>query len=309
MRVLLPRVDAACMVKTADASGRGMLVVHGTAAAQVRACHAQVTDLFGAPLIYDADAPVQTNRLGVIASRREHKPRHQQLCTSMRADGRALALLQPWMGSAPGHGEEAPSGQPTALAAQAADLCRELGASRPLSCEWLAERLGAAPGELRGWDACEDSAFRGHMSTGCRLRLRWSDCNAEHGASSSLAGAGGTAGGPQPAAGRERPPTVFYKRIVMSELEATRAKAVAAPLKLARDVRSRARPALRCREPCASSATSPRAACVPSLREVDPRVKPTLWMLVLACSCCECPCLHALPGPRRFARTQSRSLS
>ena len=84
-----------------------------------------------------------------------------------------------------------------------------------------------------------------------------SDCNAEHGASSSLAGAdGGTAGGPHAAAGRERPPTVFYKRIVMSELEATRAKAVAAPLKLARDVRSRARPALRCREPCATRAAT-----------------------------------------------------
>ena len=55
------------------------------------------------------------------------------------------------------------------------------------------------------------------MSVGCRLQLRWKDDDD---------------------AGGARPRSAFYKRVVMGDLEAVRAKALAAPLKLARDVNS-----------------------------------------------------------------------
>ena len=56
------------------------------------------------------------------------------------------------------------------------------------------------------------------MSEACRLTLKWAD---------GVDGAGGSV-----------PNSVFYKRIVMGDLEHVQLKARTAPLKIARDVKS-----------------------------------------------------------------------
>ena len=57
------------------------------------------------------------------------------------------------------------------------------------------------------------------MSDGCRLALEYAEGDAAQ----------------RPAA---YPPSLFYKRVVMGDLAAARTKALAAPKKLRRDVRS-----------------------------------------------------------------------
>ena len=76
------------------------------------------------------------------------------------------------------------------------------GAVNDACCEW-----------------CVPCMVRGAVSDAVRLELRW---RAEESAVARVA----------------RPSSVFYKRVVMGELDSSRAKALAAPFKLARDAQS-----------------------------------------------------------------------
>lgn len=172
----------------------------------------RLTDLFGAPLVHTApiaDAAVSPtsdplkNALGVVASAAgaEASARHDKLCRAMRAEPRALALLGEYSGEA--------AASAAGSAAQAIDIARDLDGA-PLRASWLAEVLGGGVG---GYVTPEDGAFRGMMSNGCRIELL-----------------GGGAG--------SLPRSLFYKRVVMGDLEAVRLKAATMPAKLQRDVAS-----------------------------------------------------------------------
>eukprot|EP00929_Paragymnodinium_shiwhaense_P049312 TRINITY_DN24880_c0_g1_i3.p1 TRINITY_DN24880_c0_g1~~TRINITY_DN24880_c0_g1_i3.p1 ORF type:complete len:842 (+),score=162.18 TRINITY_DN24880_c0_g1_i3:62-2587(+) len=172
--------------------------------AVLRALGGKVTDLFGSPLVH---SPVTAsgdffNSLGVIASNATSLSAHKALCAAMRRDPTALALLKPWNG-----------GSEEALQEHAADVARGLDGA-PLQATWLGEKLG---GHLSTYSAPEGSTARGMMSDACRLKLAWQGDDA---------------------AKQDLPGSVYYKRIVMGDLEHTRAKAKSAPMKLARDVKS-----------------------------------------------------------------------
>ena len=142
--------------------------------------------------------PELKNALGVVASAPGRGAAHDALCAAMRAEPRALQLL----------GENQPPGS------QAVDLCRDLD-GRPLSAAALTAALGGAAA-VTACAAPEEGAFRGMMSDGVRLQLSYA----------------------ADAAGGARPASLFYKRVVMGDLEAARGKARTMPQKLLRDVRS-----------------------------------------------------------------------
>jgi len=173
--------------------------------AVLRSMGGLVTDIFGAPLIHSSSPPPGDlkNSLGVIASAADCSDAHKRLCAAMRADQKALSLLKPWMGA------ESSAGP------QAVDVARCLE-GRPLSTRWLGDQLG---GHLQAYVAPEAAAARGMMSDACRLELSWAAEDAKDGAATL-------------------PSSVYYKRVVMGDLEHARTKAKNAPLKLARDVRS-----------------------------------------------------------------------
>ena len=117
----------------------------------------------------------------------------------------------------------------------AADVARSLDGG-VLETGWLDNVLAGGRRDLQGFAAPEGGAFRGMMSDGCRLRLRWAD-----GGDEREAGDGGSGAG---AGGSARPATAFYKRVVMGDLESTRLKALAAPKKnTARRLPAPAKPA------------------------------------------------------------------
>lgn len=185
----------------------------------IMAMGGKMTDLFGAPLVHaaspGADASAVKNKLGVVASAPGQGAAHDALCAAMRAEPLALALLQP-DGFLPDGGSG--GGASSGATAQAADLVRDLSGA-PLTTPWLEKALGdggSGRPALLGYDAPEAASFRGMMSNGCRLQLRW---------------CGGGAGAVVPS-------SLFYKRVVMGELDSARAKALSAPAKLQRDVNS-----------------------------------------------------------------------
>jgi len=193
--------------------------------AVVRAMGGTVTDLFGSPLVHAPDSPFGTsNAFGVLATAEAFKDHsgvgHKDVCSRMCASGELLGLLEPWCGISAG---VAPSGP------QAVDVARCLRGA-PLTRAWLQNALtplppGGGGPHLTGYSAPESGGVRGLMSEACRLVLEWESRGAEggrveEGAASSL------------------PRSVYYKRIVMGDLEHVRLKARTAPLKIARDVRS-----------------------------------------------------------------------
>ena len=172
--------------------------------AVLRAAGGALTDFFGARIHYGPAARV-LNCYGVVATSAAFAARdargrtHAGLCAAFRASGALDALIAP-AGLLP----EAP-GQP-----QAADIARDLD-GEPLTAAGLADGVGAP---VAAYAAPEAGAFRGLMSEAVRLLL-------------------------QPDGAAPPPPrSLFYKRVVMGDLPHTRAKAAAAPLKVARDVRS-----------------------------------------------------------------------
>jgi len=187
--------------------------------------HAQggrVTDLFGSSLSHSPDsrrgggagkgADIDigfTNVWGVVASSPGAGKAHDELCRAMRADPEAIrTILGRWMG------EESVIAEP-----QAIDVARDLDGA-PLSREWLEEHLEsrASGCRLKGYTVPEVACVRMMMSTGCRIVLDWND--EERAKEANL------------------PNSVFFKRVVMNDLDHARAKLKTAPHKLARDVRS-----------------------------------------------------------------------
>jgi len=220
--------------------------------AVIRARGGRVSDLFGAPLCHMGSPPSGSlkNALGVIASAPGMSDAHDRLCARMRADPLALALLAPTAGE----GER--------TVAEAVDVARCLDGA-PLQLRWLDDALGGGGG-LGRFDAPESGAFRGMMSVGCRLQLRWKDDDD---------------------AGGARPRSAFYKRVVMGDLEAVRAKALAAPLKLARDVNSyRVEAAFlasaACRELVAAGVAAPVAHAVDLRPSADDPVESRFSLLL-----------------------------
>ena len=127
---------------------------------------------------------------------------HDKLCEAMRNDPSALSILATQTGQPP-------------KAGHAADLARGLD-DAPLNVVALGKALGSG-GMLNCYVAPESSAFRGMMSDGVRLELTW---------------------GRDVTITDKTPSSVFFKRIVMGELESARTKALATPFKLIRDVKS-----------------------------------------------------------------------
>ena len=174
----------------------------------------KVTDLFGSPLIHlppptptgilenEQPSSFLKNSLGVVASSPGAAKEHDKLCEAMRNDPSALSILATQTGQPP-------------KAGHAADLARGLD-DAPLNVVALGKALGSG-GMLNCYVAPESSAFRGMMSDGVRLELTW---------------------GRDVTITDKTPSSVFFKRIVMGELESARTKALATPFKLIRDVKS-----------------------------------------------------------------------
>lgn len=187
--------------------------------------HAQggkITDLFGSPLVHTPRRSTRMgNVFGVVASSGvgEAARVHDLLCAKMRADPKSVEKV---LGKCMSEGVALIDG------AQAVDVSRDLD-GEPLDRSWVEKQVllnavgrdGAATvantASLTSYSVPESGAWRGLMSTGCRLELEWEGCDSD---------------------GRELPSTVFYKRVVMSNLSHARDKLTSAPHKISRDVKS-----------------------------------------------------------------------
>lgn len=177
----------------------------------------KVTDFFGSPLVHKADKRYDYGNLwGVVVSSKGMEEVHDALCAGMRADMESLQLtLEPCMGTIPD----------AAAGPQAVDISRDLD-GYPMTKAWLQNHiLQHQPDDnkkwsLKGFGVPESDAVRGLMSNGARLVLDWVPT--------------GAAKDDKPSP----PHSVFYKRVVMSDLSHARAKLVSAPHKVLRDVHS-----------------------------------------------------------------------
>jgi len=183
----------------------------------LRAMGGKVTDFFGSPLVHVADDRYDYGNLwGVVASSKGMEEQHDALCAGMRADIESVQkTMKPVMGIIP----------KAAYGPQAIDIARDLD-GHPLTRDWLEDHIlshqdkGNKQWRLKGYGVPESQAVRGLMSNGARIILEW-----ESTASSDT-------NLPPP------PSSVFYKRIIMSDLVHARAKLVTAPHKVVRDVNS-----------------------------------------------------------------------
>ena len=152
-------------------------------AAILAAAGGKITDLFGAPLPHWGEGRGLKNARGVVASSAAHAADHDELCRRMRASPLALGLLM-----------EGSAGEGQRTGPEAVDVALDLDGEL-LDKEFLESVVSGGGSTLERYEAPESGAFRGMMSTGARLLLKWAD-----------------AGSPLPA-------TVFYKRVAMAELE------------------------------------------------------------------------------------------
>ena len=181
----------------------------------------KVTDFFGSPLVHRADKRYDYGNLwGVVASAKGMEDVHDALCAGMRADIESVQqTMKGCMGTIPKAAQEGE------YAGQAIDIARDLD-GHPLTRDWLEEHIlqyqeeGNKDWSLTGYGVPESQAVRGLMSNGARLILDW------------VPKSNGVSSLPPP------PSSVFYKRIVMSDLVHARAKLVTAPHKIIRDVHS-----------------------------------------------------------------------
>ena len=172
----------------------------------------KVTDLFGSPLVHSSDRPFG-NVFGVVASSGgpEVSKVHDELCKRMRADPASVhKIFGKWMGG----GDAVPPAVP-----QAMDVARDLNGI-PFSTEEIQRDLlgESSNAKLRSYSFPESGAWRGMMSNGGRVQLDWEKENE--------------------VTQDDLPSTIFYKRIVMADLDHARAKLKTAPHKLVRDVKS-----------------------------------------------------------------------
>mmetsp|Transcript_25033 Transcript_25033/g.69034 ORF Transcript_25033/g.69034 Transcript_25033/m.69034 type:complete len:852 (-) Transcript_25033:3662-6217(-) len=177
----------------------------------------KITDLFGAPLVHDPKRAFG-NIFGVVASSKGGSELHDQLCRSMRADAESVhTIFERWIGDNP----------PPSDVSQAIDVARDLDGI-PYGLDDLQHLLreeNSANRKLTGYSVPEDDAWRGLMSNGVRFQLEWEET--------------GNAAEEEEEEPSESPPSdIFYKRIVMANLDHARDKLKTAPHKLTRDVRS-----------------------------------------------------------------------
>jgi len=189
--------------------------------------HAQggkITDLFGSSLVHTPRRSTRMgNVFGVVASSGVGGAAaqvHDLLCAKMRCDPKAVEqVLGKYMRSKGGVGIDG---------AQAVDVSRDLD-GEPLDRSWIEQQvlnavvsadvaaINKPAASLRSYSVPESGAWRGLMSTGCRLELEWDGLDD---------------------AGRALPSSAFYKRVVMSNLSHARDKLTSAPHKISRDVKS-----------------------------------------------------------------------
>ena len=170
----------------------------------------KVTDLFGSPLVHDPKRQFG-NIFGVVASSggAEVTKVHDELCARMRADPESVhKIFGKWMG-----------GDTAQVEAQAMDVSRDLD-GLPLDVKWLEKQIVSSEdinmdSKLKGYSVPESGAWRGLMSNGGRIKLEWEQSNDD-----------------------KLPASVFYKRVVMSDLDHARDKLQNAPHKVVRDVKS-----------------------------------------------------------------------
>jgi 3'-phosphoadenosine 5'-phosphosulfate (PAPS) 3'-phosphatase len=175
--------------------------------AMVTALGGTVTDLCGNRIRHAADARIG-NIYGVIATSArfqtaDSKGRtHAEMCREMRLAGVANSALA----DSPVCLVATTAGEP-----QATDVARDVDGN-PLTAAWLSSVVGA---EVESYSAPEASAHRYLMSDAVRLVLHRAEASA-----SSV------------------PESLFYKRVVLEELEHIKLKARTAPAKIERDVTS-----------------------------------------------------------------------
>lgn len=185
--------------------------------ALLNAMGGKVTDFFGSPLVHKDDKRYNYGNLwGVVASAKGMEDFHDALCAQMRADVESVQkALGPCLGDIPEN----------AMGPQAVDISRDLD-GHPLTKEWLQEHILQHQEEdnkqwrLKGFGVPEKFAVRGLMSNGARLILDWTPT-------------GDTNTNLKPP-----PSSVFYKRVIMSDLVHARAKLDTVPHKVVRDVHS-----------------------------------------------------------------------
>jgi len=174
----------------------------------------KITDMFGAPLVHCPKRKFG-NVFGVVASSKGGSILHDELCQSMRADSETVhKVFKRWIGE----------GMPPSDVSQAIDIARDLDGI-PYGLEDLQHLLkdeNPTNSKLVGYSVPEEDAWRGLMSNGVRFKLDWEGRTSTMDEDSS-----------------ELPPSdIFYKRIVMANLDHARDKLKTAPHKLIRDVRS-----------------------------------------------------------------------
>lgn len=174
--------------------------------ALIRALGGTVTDLLGNRIRYSKDSRVE-NRYGVLVSMpslRNMDARgrsHRDVCADLRLSGATNALVE-HVGAVPCDGE----------VAQAMDIARDVDGEL-LTVGWLSSVIGRS---VSSYSAPEASAVRYLMSDAVRISLKY-----DTGVSADAA-----------------PESLFYKRIVLRELEHVALKQKTAPEKVARDVKS-----------------------------------------------------------------------
>lgn len=166
----------------------------------VSAAGGRVTDYFGCALSYEAP---RRNALGVVASGPGFQDVHDRLCRHLRGQATALSLIE-GLDVAAGEGQ------------QAVDLARDLD-RQPFETSGSKSNKRWLLGDAVGYSVPESDSIRGLMSTGCRLRYRYSRAAAEDDED------------------EERPSSAFYKRVAFNELDYFKSKSA---LKIARDVKS-----------------------------------------------------------------------
>ena len=168
--------------------------------AMLRALGGNVTDFTGDRIIYDKEARVE-NCYGVLATNAIFAQRDTQSRThdSICQMLRLRGILMPLFQHV---GLASIDGESSAI-----DIARDIEGD-PLTAEWLSKILKTT---VTSYAAPESSAVRYLMSNACRLVLKTSSAG---------------------------PRSVFYKRVILQDLEHMQLKARTAPKKLARDIKS-----------------------------------------------------------------------
>jgi len=164
----------------------------------------RVTTLAGFPISHLPQSP-SGNPYGVLLTGpKVSAEKHDEVCCALRNTPAIWDLFAPLGLESGGH-------------AQALDIVRDLN-GEPLTVKQLSSALGLGPDVvLASFSASEQESIRYKQSTACRIRLKYTSDSANN---------------------KNAPTSLFYKRAVLRELPNALAKAISAPFKIARDVKS-----------------------------------------------------------------------